>query len=82
MRRVWGKERTRGGGGGGGGGEGGPGERASASACPIDARLPRIKLSSSGGRATVGVPHPEHASRRVPIALGTSRRHRRRRRRR
>lgn len=27
----------------------GPGERASASACPIDARLPRIKLSSSGG---------------------------------
>lgn len=31
------------------GGGGGPGERASASACPIDARLPRIKLSSSGG---------------------------------
>jgi hypothetical protein len=32
-----------------------------------------------GGRATVGVPHPEHASCRVPIAFGTSRCHRRRR---
>lgn len=63
MRRRW-KRRTR-----------RAGERKRLSdRCPS----PAYKALVLGGRATVSVPHPEHASRRVPIALGTSRRNRRR----